>query len=66
MSTNAYLRLPKVKHCTGLSTSTIWRLEREELFPKRIRIGKRAVAWLKSDIEQWVENRACRSLDNKQ
>jgi prophage regulatory protein len=65
MSNDAYLRLPKVKHYTGLSTSTIWRLEREEQFPRRIRIGKRAVAWLKSDIKHWIENRAIKSLGEK-
>ena len=65
MSIPAYFRLPKVKHYTGLSTSTIWRLEKEELFPRRIRIGKRAVAWLKSDIEQWIQTQAIKSLEEK-
>lgn len=61
MSTNAYLRLPKIRHFTGLSTSTIWRLEKDKLFPRRIKIGKRAVAWLKSDIEQWIKNQVVKS-----
>lgn len=61
MLINIYFRLPEVKGYTGLSTSTIWRLEKEKLFPKRIRIAKRAVAWLKSDIEQWIENQVLKS-----
>lgn len=56
MLNNAYFRLPAVKAYTGLSTSSIWRLEQEKLFPSRIRIGKRAVGWLKTDIERWINN----------
>ena len=55
MSKDINLRLPKVKAITGLSTSTIWRLERENKFPIRRRIGKRAIAWIESEIQQWIE-----------
>jgi prophage regulatory protein len=51
------LRLPRVIEITGLSTSTIWRLEQEGKFPKRIRIGKRAIAWLSSDIQKWITSK---------
>lgn len=50
------LRLPQVKKATGLSTSTIWRLEKEGLFPKRRKISKRAVAWLSSEIDSYINN----------
>lgn len=52
------LRLPAVRKISGLSTSTIWRLEREGLFPKRRKIGKRAVGWLLSDVNAWVASKA--------
>jgi len=38
------LRFPAVRERTGLSRSTIWRLEREGDFPKHRRISANAVA----------------------
>jgi len=45
-SHSGFLRINEIKTRTGLSRSTIWRLEREGLFPARKRLGKRAVGWL--------------------
>ena len=42
---------------TGLSRTTIWRLERAGLFPLRRRIGRQAVGWLASDIDEWLATR---------
>jgi prophage regulatory protein len=42
---------------TGLSRTTIWRLERAGLFPQRRRIGRQAVGWLASDIDEWLATR---------
>lgn len=41
----------------GLKDPTLWRWERDGLFPKRIKIGKRAVAWVESEIEEWLNSR---------
>jgi len=54
---NKILRLPAVKELTGLSTTSIWRQEKLGKFPKRVHIGQRAVGWLASGINQWIENR---------
>jgi len=51
------LRFPEVKALSGLSRSTIWRLEREGLFPRRVQLSPNAVGWKKSDISQWLESR---------
>lgn len=56
MLQDSNLRLKQVKKITGLSTSTIWRLEKNDLFPKRRRISKRAVAWQASAIQDWLQN----------
>ncbi len=40
------------------SPQHIARLEKKGLFPKRIKIGVRRVAWRLSDIEAWLEQRA--------
>lgn len=51
------LRLSEVKKVTGLSRSSIYEMERTGRFPKRRRIGLRAVGWLKGDIMQWIAER---------
>ena len=56
--TNQYLRFPFVHQATGLSRSTIFRLERIGDFPKRRQISPGAVAWLKEEVEQWMHSRA--------
>ena len=51
------LRLPAVQAQTGLSRSTIYlRISRGE-FPKQISLGERAVGWLESEINSWVDTR---------
>ena len=54
---NAVLRLPLVKARTGLSRSTIYLRIAEGSFPKPVSLGARAVGWLESDIEQWLNSR---------
>jgi prophage regulatory protein len=56
-----FLRIEEVKAFTGLSRSTIWRLERDGHFPKRIRISRRAVAWRATEIEAWIGSRIAAS-----
>jgi predicted DNA-binding transcriptional regulator AlpA len=40
------IRFPTVRERTGLSRSTVWRLERQGAFPKHRRISPNAVGWL--------------------
>lgn len=49
------LRLPEVKACTGLSRSSIYLRISESRFPKPISLGGRAVGWLESEVESWLE-----------
>jgi prophage regulatory protein len=56
-----FLRFPAVRARTGLSRSTIWRLEQEGLFPRRRRISRRAVAWAAEEIEAWSGSSAAGS-----
>ena len=55
------LRLPKVKAITGLSRSTIYLRMSEGAFPKHISLGSRAVGWLKSVVNAWIEQRLLES-----
>ena len=53
--THRFLRLSVIKNMTGLSRSTIYMRIAEKRFPKPIKLGERAVAWLESDINTWME-----------
>jgi prophage regulatory protein len=37
---------------------TLWKWEKAGEFPKRIRLGKRAVGWLESDVARFIDQRA--------
>lgn len=45
----------RVMELTSLSDTTIWRMEKKGDFPKRRQISRNRVAWLFSDIKQWLE-----------
>ena len=51
------LRFPAVRERTGLSRSTIWRLERRGEFPKHHRIAPNVVAWVEEDVSDWIQLR---------
>jgi prophage regulatory protein len=51
------IRFPSVRERTGLSRSTVWRLERKGAFPKHRRISPNAVGWLEHEIEEWIQTR---------
>lgn len=55
------LRLPQVKVRTGLSRSLIYLFIKEGKFPKQVNLGDRAVGWLESEIDRWIESRIKKS-----
>jgi prophage regulatory protein len=54
---NIYLRWPTVQQVSGLSRVTIWRMERDDKFPRRRQLSANSVGWLQSEIETWVNSR---------
>lgn len=60
------LRLPTVKDRTGLSRSTIYLRIAEGRFPKPISLGDRAVGWVESEIDDWLQEQidASRQVDD--
>ncbi|ENT6850652.1 AlpA family transcriptional regulator [Vibrio parahaemolyticus] len=53
-----FLRLKEVMSLTGLGRSTIYKFMADETgFPKSVSLGGRAVAWVESEIEEWMESR---------
>jgi prophage regulatory protein len=60
-----FLRLRQVVSVTGLSRMTIWRLERAGEFPRRRQLGARSVAWLQSEVEEWIESRPATDMADR-
>lgn len=59
-----YLRQPEVLARVGVSWVTLLRWEKQNLFPKRRRLGPNTVAWVENEIEDWCANRAAKSLES--
>jgi prophage regulatory protein len=51
------LRMRQVMQATGLSRMTIYRLELAGKFPNRRRLAENSVAWIESDVVQWIDSR---------
>ena len=51
------IRLPQVMAVTGLSKTSLHRMEAANRFPHRRRIGDRAVAWDLAEINAWLASR---------
>lgn len=50
------LKLTEVCAMTGLSRSTIDRMEKLDQFPKRRIISAKSVAWVEQEIKEWIDN----------
>ena len=53
----SFLRLPQVKALTGLSKTSLYAMIRDRSFPAPVRLGPRAVAWVRSEVRQWAIER---------
>ncbi len=52
-----FIRRREVQQLTGLSQTTLWRLEKAGTFPRRRRLSSHAVGWPLSEIEAWLSAR---------
>jgi prophage regulatory protein len=52
------LRGKEVEKLVGVSRQTLWRMERDGDFPKRVRIGKNGVRWKASEVNAWLTVRS--------
>ena len=62
MNNETLQRKPIVLSRTGLPNSTLYYFINEGTFPKPVKLGKRTVAWKKSEIDEWIDSRE-RSMD---
>lgn len=56
-----FLRLPQVKSKVGIGRTTIYEKIKQGQFPKPIALGPQSVAWIESEISEWMEQRIAES-----
>lgn len=60
-ATDRFMRIGEVITVTGLGRNTIYARMREGTFPRQVRLGPNSVAWLQSDISEWMTSVASSS-----
>jgi prophage regulatory protein len=56
------LRARDVEARTGLSRTSIWRLQRAGDFPPSQRLSPGTVGWIESEVSAWIKSRATRGV----
>ncbi len=51
------MRFGEVRGITGLSRTTVWRLERAGKFPPRRRLSTSSVGWIDTEVLDWLGSR---------
>jgi prophage regulatory protein len=51
------MRAPDVTRITGLSRTSIYRMECAGRFPQRVQLSSNSVAWRKADVVEWINSR---------
>ena len=51
------IRSKEVQELTGLSRTTLWRLEREGEFPARVPLTASNVGWRLTDVQEWIRKK---------
>ncbi|MCL6335695.1 AlpA family transcriptional regulator [Pectobacterium carotovorum subsp. carotovorum] len=57
MTDNTLIRLSGVMKKTGLRKSWIYLLMKQGDFPQTVKIGARSVAWVESEVNDWIATR---------
>ena len=61
MQSTRLLRLPQVIDRTGLGKTKLYELQKDGLFPMRIKITAHAVAWIEEEVEIWIAGKVAES-----
>ena len=60
-SPNYIIRLSGVVSRTGYSRSWIYKLISQGKFPQPIKLGSRSIAFIESEIDEWINQRIAES-----
>ncbi|WP_027711505.1 helix-turn-helix transcriptional regulator [Dickeya chrysanthemi] len=58
---NNLIRLPEVQRRTGYSKAWLYRLINQDRFPQPVKIGSRSIAFVESEIDDWINQRIAES-----
>jgi len=58
-----FIKLKEVMTMTGLARATVYKHMGDKKFPKSVSLGDRAVAWLESEVEEWMLERIAQRDD---
>lgn len=64
-NSDSYIRKHELRRITGLSDTTIWRLEKKKQFPQRRQLSASATGWLLSEVLIWLESRPAKQKEIK-
>lgn len=56
-----FIRLPEVIKRTGFGKTWIYELIKAGRFPSQVKIGDRAIAFIESEVDAWIDNAIARS-----
>jgi prophage regulatory protein len=52
-----FIKIREVLSRTGICRVAVYNKMRSGEFPKNIKLGARSVAWLESDIDEWIDSK---------
>jgi prophage regulatory protein len=56
-SPETFLRLRQVRALVGFGRTQIYRRINEDTFPRPVRLGPQSVAWVESEVREWMQQR---------
>lgn len=59
--TQSLIRLSEVQRRTGYSKAWIYRLISQKRFPQSVKIGTRSIAFIESEVDEWINQRIAES-----
>lgn len=58
---NKLIRFSEAQHRTGYGKSWIYKLIAQGRFPKPVKIGSRSIAFVESEVDEWINQRIAES-----
>lgn len=59
------IKLPEVLHATGLKKTALYGMVRDGTFPSPIHLSQRSVAWVSTDVLNWIENKIAAEAEKR-
>ena len=58
------VRVAEVVRRTGLSRTTLWRMQKRRQFPSRRELSPGTIGWLEGEIDAWIRERVPKVVTN--